>query len=177
MLRLVSWGVRPWLEFTLDPADGSYSTRRLSTAPKSYDGTAGFAQELTVAGRGTMLLAVYYHEGQIQLLTGNRTRDLFTPGLRVEHRRGAVYSQLRLWTPGADPEIYSYRRTNLLLAFIDSTGLRFILSAHARAVELDRPFAIIRASDAVHRVFVLTRLDERLPFEDAADPLPGVRDR
>ena len=27
----------------------------------------------------------------------------------------------------------------------------------------------------VHRVFVLTRLDERLPFEDAADPLPGKR--
>jgi anti-sigma B factor antagonist len=63
------------------------------------------------------------------------------------------------------------------VAFIDSTGLRFILSAHARAVEQDRPFAIIRASDAVHRVFVLTRLDERLPFEDAADPLPGVSDR
>ena len=59
------------------------------------------------------------------------------------------------------------------LAFIDSTGLRFILSAHARAVEHGRPFAIIRASDAVHRVFVLTRLDERLPFEDAPDPLPG----
>lgn len=54
------------------------------------------------------------------------------------------------------------------LGFIDSTGLRFILSAHARAVEHDRPFAIVRAPDAVHRVFVLTRLDERLPFADAA---------
>ena len=30
------------------------------------------------------------------------------------------------------------------LGFIDSTGLRFILSAHARAVEQDRPFAIVR---------------------------------
>ena len=59
------------------------------------------------------------------------------------------------------------------LGFIDSTGLRFILSAHARAVEHDRPFAIVRASDTVHRVFVLTRLDERLPFVGAADPLPG----
>ena len=60
------------------------------------------------------------------------------------------------------------------LGFIDSTGLRFILSAHARAVEHDRPFAIVRGPDAVHRVFVLTRLDERLPFAEAADPLPGV---
>jgi len=60
------------------------------------------------------------------------------------------------------------------LAFIDSTGLRFILSAHARAVEQDRPFAIVRGPDVVHRVFVLTRLDERLPFSDAADSLPGA---
>jgi anti-sigma B factor antagonist len=60
------------------------------------------------------------------------------------------------------------------LAFIDSTGLRFILSAHARAVEQDRPFAIVRGPDVVHRVFMLTRLDERLPFSDAADSLPGA---
>ena len=60
------------------------------------------------------------------------------------------------------------------LGFIDSTGLRFILSAHARAVEQDRPFAIVRGADAVHRVFVLTRLDERLPFSDATDSLPGA---
>ena len=58
------------------------------------------------------------------------------------------------------------------LGFIDSTGLRFILSAHARAVEQDRQFAIVRGPH-VHRVFVLTRLDERLPFSDAAS-LPGV---
>lgn len=121
MLKLVSWGVRPWVEFTLDPADWSYSTRQLSTAPRSYDGTAGFAQELTVAGRGNMLLAVFLHEGQIQLLTGNRARNLCTPGLQVEHRRGAVFSQLTLRMPGCDPEVYSYRRANLLLAFIDST--------------------------------------------------------
>ena len=60
------------------------------------------------------------------------------------------------------------------LAFIDSTGLRFILSTHARAVEQDRPFAIVRGPDVVHRVFVLTRLDERLPFAEAADPSPGA---
>jgi anti-sigma B factor antagonist len=59
------------------------------------------------------------------------------------------------------------------LGFIDSTGVRFILSAHARAVEQDRPFAIVRGSDAVHRVFVLTRLDERLPFSGAAS-MPGA---
>lgn len=121
MLKLVSWGLRPWTEFTLDPTDWSYSTRRLSAAPSSYDGTAGFAQELIVAGRGTMLLAVFAHEGEIQLLLGDRTINLFTPGLKIEHRRGAVFSQLRITPPGGEMETWSYRRTNLLLAFIDST--------------------------------------------------------
>jgi hypothetical protein len=121
MLKLVSWGLRPWTEFTLDPTDWSYSTRRLAEAPGSYDGTAGFAQEITVAGRGTMLLAVFVHAGEIQLLLGTRTIPLFTPGLKLEHRRGAVFSQLRITPPGGETETYSYRRTNLLLAFIDST--------------------------------------------------------
>jgi anti-sigma B factor antagonist len=59
------------------------------------------------------------------------------------------------------------------LGFIDSTGLRFILMAHTRALERDRPFAIIRGSDTVHRVFRLTRLDERLPFVDAGPATGG----
>jgi len=64
------------------------------------------------------------------------------------------------------------------LGFIDSTGLRFILSAHARAVERNRPFSIVRGPDAVQRVFLLTRLEERLPFTDPADqPTDGVEPR
>jgi hypothetical protein len=121
MLKLVSWGLRPWIEFTLDPTDWRYSTRRLSMAPASYDGTAGFAQELTVAGRGTMLLAVFAYQGEVVVLLGDRTISLFTPGLKIEHRRGAVFSQLRITPPGGETETWSYRRTNLLLAFIDST--------------------------------------------------------
>ncbi|MGA9160960.1 MAG: STAS domain-containing protein [Actinomycetota bacterium] len=53
------------------------------------------------------------------------------------------------------------------LVFIDSTGLRFVLTAHARAAEHGRPFEIVRGPDPVHRVFLLTRLEERLPFVDA----------
>jgi anti-anti-sigma factor len=59
------------------------------------------------------------------------------------------------------------------LTFIDSTGLRLILAAHARAIKRGRPCAIVRGPEAVHRVFHLTRLEERLAFTDAA-PIRGA---
>jgi anti-sigma B factor antagonist len=56
------------------------------------------------------------------------------------------------------------------LVFIDSTGLRFVLSTYARAAEWGRELEIVRGPDPVHRVFVLTRLEERLPFVEAPGP-------
>ena len=57
------------------------------------------------------------------------------------------------------------------LTFLDSSGLRCVLTAAERAREQQRRFVIVRGPDAVHRVFEITRLDERLEIVDDA---PGV---
>jgi anti-anti-sigma factor len=48
------------------------------------------------------------------------------------------------------------------LTFMDSTGLRLLISADARAREEGRSLTIVRGSEMVQRVMRLTRLDERL---------------
>lgn len=52
------------------------------------------------------------------------------------------------------------------LEFMDSTGLRLIVSADARAREASRRLAIVRGPEAVQRIFDITRLDERLDLVD-----------
>lgn len=52
------------------------------------------------------------------------------------------------------------------LAFMDSTGLRLIVSADARAREQGRRLAVVRGPEAVQRIFRVTRLDERLDMVD-----------
>src|SRR4051812_38441797 len=47
-------------------------------------------------------------------------------------------------------------------AFLDSTGLRLLITADARAREDGRRLAIVRANEMIGRVLRLTRLDERL---------------
>ena len=54
------------------------------------------------------------------------------------------------------------------LAFLDSTGLRLMIMADARAREEGRRLAIMRANEMIQRVLRLTRLDERLDV--VADP-------
>lgn len=54
------------------------------------------------------------------------------------------------------------------LKFMDSTGLRLILSAHARALNRGRKLAIVQGGDAVRRIFRLTGVLERLNFVDDA---------
>src|SRR4051794_7844093 len=53
------------------------------------------------------------------------------------------------------------------LKFMDSTGLRLILSAHARAINHGRKLAIVEGGEAVRRIFKLTGVLERLNFVDA----------
>ena len=48
------------------------------------------------------------------------------------------------------------------LAFLDSTGLRLLIMADARAREEGRRLAIVRGNEMIRRVLRLTRLDERL---------------
>jgi anti-sigma B factor antagonist len=54
------------------------------------------------------------------------------------------------------------------LTFMDSTGLRLLITADARAREDGRQVAIVQGNEMVQRVMRLTRLDERLNI--VADP-------
>ena len=57
------------------------------------------------------------------------------------------------------------------LTFLDSTGLRCIVTADERARAEGRRIVIVRGPDAVQRVFAITRLEERLEMVDDADSL------
>ena len=52
------------------------------------------------------------------------------------------------------------------LKFLDSTGLRLILAAHARALKRGGRLTIVQGSDAVRRIFRLTGVGERLNVFD-----------
>src|SRR5687768_11688656 len=52
------------------------------------------------------------------------------------------------------------------LDFMDSTGLRLLISADTRAREAGRRLVLIQGNEMVQRVLRLTRLDERLEIVD-----------
>jgi anti-anti-sigma factor len=52
------------------------------------------------------------------------------------------------------------------LRFIDSTGIRLILSADARSRQDGNRLALIRGPRAVQRVFELTGIVDLMPFDD-----------
>jgi anti-sigma B factor antagonist len=54
------------------------------------------------------------------------------------------------------------------LTFLDSTGLRCIVTADERARDEGRRMVIVRGPDSVQRVFTITRLEERLEMVDDA---------
>ena len=60
------------------------------------------------------------------------------------------------------------------LSFLDSTGLRLMVTADQRARKTGRRLAIVKGPDTVHRVFTITRLDERLEMVDDVAELEGV---
>jgi anti-sigma B factor antagonist len=55
--------------------------------------------------------------------------------------------------------------------FMDSTGLRVLLSAHQRAHESGRRFALVRGADQVERVLTLTGVRDLLTVVDAPEEL------
>ena len=58
------------------------------------------------------------------------------------------------------------------LTFLDSTGLRLIVTADQRARDQGRRLTVVKGSDTVQRVFSITRLDERLEMvEPGTDPI------
>ena len=52
------------------------------------------------------------------------------------------------------------------LTFLDSTGLRVIVTADQRARRAGRRVVVGKGPETVHRVFTITRLDERLEMVD-----------
>ena len=54
------------------------------------------------------------------------------------------------------------------LNFLDSTGLRLVVGADQRARAADRRLVVVKGPAAVHRVFSITKLDERLEMVDEA---------
>ena len=57
------------------------------------------------------------------------------------------------------------------LGFMDSTGLRAVLSAAERARHAAYEFAVVRGSSQVQRLFELTQVGERLRIVDRLDDL------
>jgi anti-sigma B factor antagonist len=57
------------------------------------------------------------------------------------------------------------------LSFMDSTGLRVMVSADKRARRSNRRAVIIQGPAAVRRVFEITRLGERLEIVDTPDEI------
>lgn len=53
------------------------------------------------------------------------------------------------------------------LSFMDSSGLRLLVSEHDRAEQGGYALRIVRGGPEVGRLLRLTRMDERLPFVDA----------
>jgi anti-sigma B factor antagonist len=57
------------------------------------------------------------------------------------------------------------------LVFLDSTGLRCLVTADERARAAGRRVVIVRGPDPVQRVFSITRLEERLEIVDDASSI------
>lgn len=52
------------------------------------------------------------------------------------------------------------------LTFLDSSGLRVIVSADKRARRENRRFVVVRGPETVQRVFSITRLDQQIELVD-----------
>jgi anti-sigma B factor antagonist len=57
------------------------------------------------------------------------------------------------------------------LTFLDSSGLRVIVSADKRARRENRRFVVVRGPETVQRVFSITRLDQQLELVDDVSEL------
>jgi len=55
------------------------------------------------------------------------------------------------------------------LEFMDSSGLRLVTLADRRLMGEGRRLVLVRGPEAVHRVFEITRLTDRLTFVDRPD--------
>lgn len=75
--------------------------------------------------------------------------------------------------PMDDPGVRSITLDLRPLRFIDSTGLRIVLTTDGRLRADGRRLQVIKGRPSVHRVFELALLEERLDFVDG-DPESGA---
>lgn len=61
------------------------------------------------------------------------------------------------------------------LSFMDSSGLRTVVTAHERARKQGRRFIVVNGPDPVRRVFEITKVDEAIELVD--DPAEAVAAR
>jgi anti-anti-sigma factor len=59
------------------------------------------------------------------------------------------------------------------LTFLDSTGLRCLVKADERANEEGWRLVVVKGPEPVHRVFTITRLDDRFEIVEDASSLPS----
>jgi anti-sigma B factor antagonist len=58
------------------------------------------------------------------------------------------------------------------LTFFDTSGMRLVVETLEEAGREALGFALVRGPEAVHRLFALARIDDRLPFVD--DPRDAI---
>lgn len=121
MLKLAGYGLRPWVEFEIDPSSGRYTKRRLKAEPASSHGYAGLGQELAVRNLGTTLCSVFVYQQDIVFRMGEFAWSLFQPGLEIRHREGFWRCELSVNEPSAKQVTFRYRRKDIALLIIDST--------------------------------------------------------
>jgi anti-sigma B factor antagonist len=63
------------------------------------------------------------------------------------------------------------------LDFMDSTGLRLVVTADQRSREEGRTFALVRGKDDVQRVFEITRMTDRLRFLERSEDAQALGGR
>lgn len=87
------------------------------------------------------------------------------------------------WVPEVDAELsrierFDTRRRLVLdlrgLTFMDSSGLRLVITAHARGRRTGRPITVVRGPEHVQHVFEITGMDRELVMvDDPEDPPPA----
>jgi anti-sigma B factor antagonist len=92
--------------------------------------------------------------GELDISTAQRLEDDL---LRVEADR-------------PDPIVLDLQQ----LTFMDSTGLRLLITADSRARAEDRRLVIVQGNEMVQRVMRLTRLDERLDIVENPSAVGGT---
>jgi hypothetical protein len=117
MLKLGGWGLRPWMEFEVDPVSGHYTKRFLKSDPTLLYGYAGFGQELKVKDLGVV---------------GSAAWNLFEPGLELAHRSRAFYCELAIREPNGNHLTFRYRRK-------DPNRAELLAEWSARAVQQSAP--------------------------------------